>query len=769
MSDRHPVEFIAEAAVELPRDVQARLEPELQAVIAAVAPGRPAEAITVSRCFSGYTPQFDERVVLGVEVRYADGYESHIVKLGRRDKVERDFTGWQQCTRDRTVSSRIFTPVRPVALPHHRFAVLYRDAYTLFGLNREKNQPQPLELVARWAVFDDRPDPASVERAIAHVYTDLGRWFYPGAESHRRRAAAFYREQLGTDKDETPAKQVLRLWREQPDRQDLRRDAVWVLCGRDKPGADPLAEPACYLDPVEFVDWVLAGRDGARLPDTLVGRAHGDLHARNVLLGVRRSEAEYPAVFDYGDMSDANVLAWDFAKLETELKVRLLPAVCQDDPVRERLLHDSGLRPKGQRPAADRPRSLAAERAERLGAFLAFEERLEDLTDRIQSREDAERIQPFREPPTGIVKLDRLLGLLLRVRKEAALWLGFERHKRQALWRDEYGFALAVYGLMNVRWDYEPPQAECALVAAGAAAVRMPSTPRLLARVVADWTQGTDRYPSYRVPLAVVHRYWTACNYPDAQELVERLVLDVKRDRDTGQVLRFDIRPEARHAIPLIAEAALVEMESGHFRQAEPLLDRLRPLAREFGDFETLGRIGRLFKDSGDRRWEEAPVPFEDFRDSPGWTMYRQARDVYEEACLLGDDYYPRINAATLAVLTHDTARAEEHAQWAAMLCNRMKDVPRDERYWVFATQGEAAVILGDTAAAETYFRNALAELTPGQGGMANSTYKQLCRLWKALGQDRVGPALRVFEVSEFAGSLPANYLGRTMAAAPPC
>lgn len=73
---------------------------------------------------------------------------------------------------------------------------------------------------------------------------------------------------------------------------------------------------------------------------------HGDLHARNVLVGVRRGEAEYPVVFDYGEMGRHNVLAWDFAKLEAELTRKLLPRVVADPAAFEWLAADSRLRPK---------------------------------------------------------------------------------------------------------------------------------------------------------------------------------------------------------------------------------------------------------------------------------------------------------------------------------------------------------------------------------------------------------------------------------------
>jgi len=47
----------------------------------------------------------------------------------------------------------------------------------------------------------------------------------------------------------------------------------------------------------------------------------------------------------------------------------------------------------------------------------------------------------------------------------------------------------------------------------------------------------------------------------------------------------------------------------------------------------------------------------------------------------------------------------------------------------------------------------------PSQWGMANSSYKQVCRVWKAPGEERVGKVLSLFETSE---GLSAQFLGRS-------
>jgi len=134
-----------------------------------------ADAIAVYDCFKGFTQDQRRKVVLGLEVRSRDAYHTHVVKLGARDVVGEDYEGWRKCVLKHNFTSRIFVSLDKRDLPGGRAAVVYQDAYQLFGSLDDAQGPQTLETVAAWAIRDDKPNPVSVERVIRQIYTDLYR------------------------------------------------------------------------------------------------------------------------------------------------------------------------------------------------------------------------------------------------------------------------------------------------------------------------------------------------------------------------------------------------------------------------------------------------------------------------------------------------------------------------------------------------------------------------------------------------------------------
>jgi hypothetical protein len=67
------------------------------------------------------------------------------------------------------------------------------------------------------------------------------------------------------------------------------------------------------------------------------------------------------------------------------------------------------------------------------------------------------------------------------------------------------------------------------------------------------------------------------------------------------------------------------------------------------------------------------------------------------------------------------------------------------DRYWVFATEGDMSLLLGDSSKAAGYYAAGLDELPEGNDGVVQSSYVQLCRLYRALGAVKLRPVLKVF------------------------
>jgi tetratricopeptide (TPR) repeat protein len=718
--------------------VREDLRPSFERELAILFDAGDVRQVTIEDCFSGYHSDQEEKIILGVEVTAITEIRTHIIKLGIQKEVS-DFDGWQRCVGTLYVGSRLFVRPQYQLLPSWtssptkpRAAVIFPNAYLLFGLDHKTQHPESLHDVTDWAVFDDKPEPASVERAISQIYGDLFRWFYGAARSDVRVAEAFYNRRLTKALERWTTTDVLD-FAEQSDsayRVDLRRDAVWLFTGLDRPDTQAAA---VYFDPYDFVVWAL---EQHVLPETLVGRSHGDLHGRNILVGVQRGEVEFPVVFDYGEMTPENVLVWDFVKLEFELKTRLIPKLYKDGETRELLLSRRGKKPPHDSISGDvAPEAIrqCAERAKRLAFAFEFETLLADATARIEDREDAVSREPPGPQPLFAKnsKINCLLRILLRIRQEAALWLGYEQPQRHNRWRDEYYYASTVYGLTTAKWsNYVGLQTECALVASGVACAQT----SLAQQIVCTRSAATSCSPSepcYRIPLRHAHNLWNKGQMNDALTVVD------------GAVTKFHA------AVPLEVEHALLLAEGGRLDDAQNKIEPLRRLAAVFGDFEMLSRLGRILKNQADKSWS---TDIERFTGSVPWQFYRQAFVCYDEAFQLSDDYYPGVNAAALAAILGGDWKDRAHTL-ATRICNICRDleVPPDaeQRYWLFASEGEASLILGTQESVQEaahYYERALDIVKPKtQINWAQSSWNQLCRLWKALGREQVDPVARVF------------------------
>jgi hypothetical protein len=263
------------------------------------------------------------------------------------------------------------------------------------------------------------------------------------------------------------------------------------------------------------------------------------------------------------------------------------------------------------------------------------------------------------------------------------------------------------------------------------------------------------------VPLALAHKKWKAGQSTEALEFVRRFL------PDQGAVPSW-----FEHAVPLFAEKTLLMAECGQHQLVKSLLRPLEEGCKAFGDYETLCRYGRGFKDSGDQKWQaDYSVAIAELSHHPAAKMYRHALRIYHLAFIISDHYYPGINAATLALLIGEAESAQSLASRVATICQALHErMPKDEAVWVFASEGEAALLLSSFQPknkasalhmqAAAFYQSALSELGSFDRQLVQSMYNQLCRLWRVLGRQTVEPVVEVFERSAFCEDLKPGPVG---------
>ncbi|HEX8137972.1 MAG TPA: TRAFs-binding domain-containing protein [Pyrinomonadaceae bacterium] len=169
---------------------------------------------------------------------------------------------------------------------------------------------------------------------------------------------------------------------------------------------------------------------------------------------------------------------------------------------------------------------------------------------------------------------------------------------------------------------------------------------------------------------------------------------------------------------------ALALARSGATQRANSILIQLHKEGHT--DEETLGLLARTHKDL----WARSADPEERAR------QLRLAHLVYIEAYTLSGGYWTGINAATMALLMGQREQAAQLAQEVHEACLMELAKTRDgdaNRYWLLATLGEAALILGQWREAEDWYAQAAA-LGRGRFAELNSTRRNARLIIDALG-----------------------------------
>jgi class 3 adenylate cyclase len=182
----------------------------------------------------------------------------------------------------------------------------------------------------------------------------------------------------------------------------------------------------------------------------------------------------------------------------------------------------------------------------------------------------------------------------------------------------------------------------------------------------------------------------------------------------------------------------LVLARSGDVERANQLLCDLA--AEGTTDAQTLGMLARTHKDLA---LKTTNAVRRDVHLAAAFGIYFQAYEEARSGAAAADAWYTGINAATIAVLQGNLDAARRIAGDVRDLCGLAMTRPSATTdYWLEATLGEAALILGNDSDSATHYARA-ADLAAGSFGNLVSTRRQVDLLGKCL----AGPIASIFEV----------------------
>jgi class 3 adenylate cyclase/tetratricopeptide (TPR) repeat protein len=207
---------------------------------------------------------------------------------------------------------------------------------------------------------------------------------------------------------------------------------------------------------------------------------------------------------------------------------------------------------------------------------------------------------------------------------------------------------------------------------------------------------------------------------------------------DGLRVFEQDVRLRQLRALAL-ARSGAVEVANAEFKR---LYDE------GFHDEETLGMLASTHKSIA--------------LASAGPEVERRhladAYAYYNEAYKLTGKYYSGINAATIATLLGDKSRAEALARDIQKICQQEMEeskINSSDLYWLVATQGEAALILGNWDLAQKCYEKAM-QIAGRSWGDRQTSLRQARLLVNALGGSAklIESWLRIPNVVVFVGHM---------------
>ncbi len=608
-----------------------------------------------------------------------------VVKIGVADNIRKEVEGWCSVCPPGFGNDAVLLGLGNLEATESDStgrdwkAVLYEDANQKIGAT----EIVTLESTILAACRTNSPTCLSVSDCILDVFHRLHQHFYSGAvEENITNTTIEHRivgllypphskpDDAAADLSHSQLAARVSRWRTDPVCRRTRLQANQLLrefaSQRNSANA-----PLQARDPIQAIDDLIAMfsisggvneeaestrewlADG--LPPLMRGKTHGDLHGRNILVGLYEESANFPVVFDYEHTGAGKLIAWDFIKLEFETKIRVHEAVLGPLP----------LRAFGQ-------------------AVIRFEQQLWDGTEK-QSPQQPVALEPA-EP------LDRLRSLLLTLRRRAAFSLGTSQ-ARTGDWLEEYKFLCAVYAATSSRYAYSERQRLASLLSAGIANGRSRWNERMVQWDSSRWQAAmssealrTRSVVGWEQPFAIargLHRSGQPQSLEQAKEILSRLVT------------AFPHIPQPWE------DLALICLDQQQSDEADRVLTQaLRSLEPTE---ELLCRFGRIEKNRGN-----------DHLDQQNWAAaehhYERAFAHYQRAHQLNAGHYPAINMSSVRLYQSIAQRQLGHNDRCDQLKQESRDIAQrlldtratwpivldNDTLWHLATEAEAYFLIGN-------------------------------------------------------------------------
>ncbi len=406
-----------------PEQIMANLE----TVLALAFPDAPD--IIVNNLYDGFRVRIGEHI-LALEVHDEKQAGNYVMKVKKNPcDLQREWEAWRECLPPSIRHDIVLMAPRTVRDGEGTMvALLYEDAQQSIDVDNIISLEEAFQLSVRHGA----PTPESLASVLTDLFTRLGRLFYAGA------CTVDPTEKGLTPDPEKTLRSYFVPWEKAGEPRNARRIANAVAMQSQDRSIN--SDQDGFLDPVSFLEFVLdkvqASPVSNYVPEMMRGPAHGDLHGRNVLVGIVDDETRWPALFDYENMGANNLPGWDFVKLETELKIRAYMRVF------------GGMS---------------------LQAFVSQVYRFETS---LSVATELHRREGGWPAPIGKSPEDRLRNLLLVIRRLAAKHLG-DTHNRPGRWLEEYYFLLSCYGVYAGKFpNLQPNELTASFVSAGVAAAR---------------------------------------------------------------------------------------------------------------------------------------------------------------------------------------------------------------------------------------------------------------------------------------------------------